>query len=273
MSEWKLAPKDWPATVDCIQSVLNHSPLERLGYRSEKKNVFRTPLEVFTGIIPLRPLIRAVPPADYPKAKSNEEIEVRKLIGIEQLQPALDAMHKEVSSMVSSSRKKGILRHNNKTNVSEANIELGDFVLVRRAQKKGHKLRFVWTGPRRVVKALSRLVFEVESLANKKLETVHSRRLMKYRSQMDGAEVSPQLLAHATHSETTYQDIDEIQDIKSEKNSFVVLVKWQGLPDELDYTWEPIQNMAEDVPDLLAEFLNSPGKQALKNRAKSAAQL
>ncbi len=34
LAEWRLAAQDWPTLTECIQSVLNHSPLKRLGLRS-----------------------------------------------------------------------------------------------------------------------------------------------------------------------------------------------------------------------------------------------
>lgn len=34
-SEWKLSEKDWPAITECVQSVLNHAPLLRLGLRNK----------------------------------------------------------------------------------------------------------------------------------------------------------------------------------------------------------------------------------------------
>lgn len=49
-SEWKLAPRDWPEVTECVQSVLNHAPLRRLGLHGRNvSGVYRTPAEVFTS--------------------------------------------------------------------------------------------------------------------------------------------------------------------------------------------------------------------------------
>ena len=49
---WRLSVNEWPAVVERIQNVLNHSPLRRSGLQdSETPGVSRTPLEVFTGNI------------------------------------------------------------------------------------------------------------------------------------------------------------------------------------------------------------------------------
>ena len=61
-SEWGLAAREWPAVVETVQSILNNAPLKRLGLREKNKpGVYRTPQEVFTGNVPVRPLMRALP--------------------------------------------------------------------------------------------------------------------------------------------------------------------------------------------------------------------
>lgn len=51
-SELKFAPQDWPTVIGRIQSGLNEAPLKRLG--SKGAGVYRSPLEVMTGITPKR---------------------------------------------------------------------------------------------------------------------------------------------------------------------------------------------------------------------------
>ena len=77
-SEWKLAPKDWPATTESLQSVLNHAPLRRLGLRNKEiPGVYRCALEVFTGHLPDRPLMRALPMTTYKKPNLNARYKSR----------------------------------------------------------------------------------------------------------------------------------------------------------------------------------------------------
>lgn len=52
--------------IESAQSLLNHSPLKRLGERTNTvQGVFRTPLEIFTDIRPRRTLIRPLPPSKH----------------------------------------------------------------------------------------------------------------------------------------------------------------------------------------------------------------
>lgn len=206
-SEWKLAPRDWPAVVESVQSVLNQSPLRRLGLRDKnKKDVYRTPLEVFTGQLPGRPLLRALPFEKYKNAQTEDIARAAQLMHIDALQSSLEVFHKEVKLEATKSRKRMIDRHNRQTKVQAVNFQVGDFVLVRRATKKGHKLEFRWTGPRHIVFVKSYLVFTVENLLTSKREAIHARRLLLYRADMDGKAIDDKLIRAAEHTEAAYED-------------------------------------------------------------------
>lgn len=60
---------------------------------------------------------------------------------------------------------------------------------MRRAQAGGHKLQFVWQGPRRIAQVKSDWVYEVENIIIVKKILVHARRLNLYRQDMDGKEI------------------------------------------------------------------------------------
>lgn len=142
-SEWKLAPKDWPAVVESVQSILNHAPLKRLGLRDkDKPGVYRSPLEVFTGHLPTRPLHRALPFDKYKSAKTEDEVRARQLLDVDNMQQALQDLHRDVYARANASRKRQVATHNRRTNIQPVNFTVGDFVLVRRAVSSGHKLSF-----------------------------------------------------------------------------------------------------------------------------------
>lgn len=201
LQEFRLSPRDWPAVTECVQSVINHSPLRRLGLRDhDTPSVYRTPLEVFTSHRPTRPLLAALPIKLYHTVPNLQEARARQLIEVERTQEALCHMHRDVLGLVSKSRARAVAKHNPKTNVQSANFETGDFVLVRRAQKKGHKLQFIWRGLRRVVAVKSDWVYEVEDLILREKETVQARRLTLYRTGLDGSTLDPILLRYAEHT-------------------------------------------------------------------------
>jgi len=70
LREWKLSPREWPSVYEAVQSVINHAPSRTFGLRDKNvPGVYRTPLEVFTGHKPVRPLIRALPIQKYKDAR------------------------------------------------------------------------------------------------------------------------------------------------------------------------------------------------------------
>lgn len=55
-----------------------------------------------------------------------------------------------------------------KTNLIATNFQVRDFVVVRRAHNKGHKMIFRFLGPRRVTRVLREEVYEVPVSLNDK---------------------------------------------------------------------------------------------------------
>lgn len=188
-------------------------------------------------------------------------------IQVEKLQDALAELHKDVLQRIYSARQRSVEAHNRRTNVQPVNIYEGDFVLVRQVKPGAHKLAFRWIGPRRIFQARSELVFEVEDLLQGKREVVHSRRLLLYRSDLDGTVISADLVRAASNAERSYQVIHHLISIREANSEFPIQVEWEGLPDEVDFTEEPAKNLAQDVPRLLDTFLNSPGHHFIKERA------
>ena len=253
--------------------MLNHAPSKNLGLRDSKQpGVYRTALEVFTGHKPVRPLLRAIPKHAYEMCRTEDEIRARQLIGVDTLQEALREMHRNTAATLNTARGKKVERHNRMTNISRASyigatFHIGDFVLVRRPQPKGHKLQFLWRGPRRVTSVKSEWVYQVEPLDGGKAELVHARRLTLYRSDMDGCEPEPALLAAAKHSEVVVEMAKRIRDIRRKDNSFEFMIEWEGLPDSVDMTWEPLETVKEDLPGILQDYLYTANKRELNHQA------
>lgn len=214
-SEWALSSKDWPNVVECVQSVINHAPLVRLGLRDpEVKGVYRTPLEAFTGHIPVRPLLRAMLLAEYPEAVAESELIARRALGTANLQQALESMHRDLEGLTSASRRRKSLAHDKRTGVQSQRLEIGDFVLVRRTRQADHKLQFCWQGPRRLKEALSSWTYKVEDMLTGKQVIVHARRLLRYRADMDGTIVSSKLLQASEALNTNYQIATALRGIR-----------------------------------------------------------
>eukprot|EP00737_Agarophyton_chilense_P005079 gb/GEZJ01007109.1/.p2 GENE.gb/GEZJ01007109.1/~~gb/GEZJ01007109.1/.p2 ORF type:complete len:100 (-),score=10.63 gb/GEZJ01007109.1/:56-355(-) len=97
--------------------------------------------------------------------------------------------------------------------------------------------------------------------------------MILYRSDIQDQVVDPELLQYAEHSETTYQTAEALKDIRRHGTTFEILVKWQGLPDHIDRTWEAIETIHQDLPDLLEDFLCTSQARKLKTEAQKLCKL
>lgn len=187
LHKFRLSPKDWPAVTKCVQRILNQAALKPLELRGKDPGVYRTPLEVFTGHRPFRPLLEALPMDRYKSIPTITEVRARPLVDIEWTQEALDSMHRDVEINVSARRQRA--------NVRAVSFSIGDFVLIGKAHNKWHKLQW-WRGPRQIVECKSVWVFEVRDLVKGKREIVHARRINFYRSALENQEMDPNLLSY-----------------------------------------------------------------------------
>ena len=124
---------------------------------------------------------------------SFDEVRGRQLVNIDATQAALQGMLRDVKQHSESSRKRKGEEHNRKSNAKPVNLHAGDFVLVRRAVSKGHKLQFIWAGRLRIVSVKLDLVYEVEDFLDSKRATVHARRLQLYSADMEGKAMNSKL--------------------------------------------------------------------------------
>jgi len=159
--------------------------LKRLG--SKGNGTQRSPLEVMTGIEPNRKTFSNMRIGTKRfKEKSLTKARLMQVLEINVLQEAFDKMHKTTAEKVKKNRERKIQDHNKKTNIVSHRFNIGDFVLIRRPQDKGHKLSCRWIGPRRITKVLGDLVYETENMVTGKHETVHAARIISYRASAEG---------------------------------------------------------------------------------------
>lgn len=110
----------------------------------------------------------------------------------------------------------------------------------------GAKLALRWRGPRRVPKALSDYVYQIEDLHNGATEEIHTSwlKFYHYRS-LDTEAILAQLIA----SETGMPVARLMQMVRTE-DGLKVQVRWKGLRAG-EYRLEPLHRIFEDVPVML----------------------
>ncbi len=155
--------------IGCITTALNEAPIKRLV--GDDHGGYRCPVQVMTGSKPTRSLLRPKLEIKVKYAKPLEQIRVCQIMEINKIHSALDGMHKTVAEPTKRNRKEHIKNCNRQTNIQEPCFTVGDLVLVRRAQDKGHKLSFSWIDPRRVTAVICELVYDVTgAIDNKRSE-------------------------------------------------------------------------------------------------------
>lgn len=142
-------------------------------------------------------------------------------------------------------------------------------MLVRRAQKSGHKLTFRWRGPRRIARVIHPVVYEVEDLVDGNVEQVHASRLLLYKESAVGKEASGKLKGYALHTEASYETIEDLLELGEDSSGVYVRIRWAGLPDEKDFTWQEVGQLSEDAPEMLEEFLGTCRDKTLVIKART----
>ena len=98
-------------------------------------------------------------------------------------------------------------------------------------------------------------VFEVSDLHHTEKHIVHAQRLRFYSDST--LNVTEELLTYVQNSADVYQ-VDRLLDIRPSERSYDVLVHWLGFS-EKERSWEPIEQLYEDVPLTLQNFLEQKG--------------
>lgn len=128
----------------------------------------------------------------------------------------------------------------------------GDYVLVAPNEfPVGEKLSLRWRGTRRIVKAISEYVFQIEDLRNRQLEDVHGTRLKYFRDSALDTEAN---MDHAIASETGMSVQRLMRLVDTEEGGLMLKIRGRRLPDSED-TLEPVSKIYEDVSQLLKKLL------------------
>lgn len=75
------------------------------------------------------------------------------------MQDSLNGIQKDVKSRPNAAWARKVIMKNYKSSLIWANLELSDYVLDVQAQRKGHKLQCIWSGPRKILSVNIRLLF------------------------------------------------------------------------------------------------------------------
>ena len=261
-TELRVPETEWPTVVPALQSIINNSPSRRLSGMS--------PIKVQTGMNPGNPLSIALTVAESTGVQSLDEARLMQTLSITDLQNSMDSMHRYVAPILDATRLAAVERHNRKTHMRPYNPTRGDFVVVTRMHGPRTKMSANWVGPRRITDILSDFTVEVEHLLSQKKEIVHICRVKHYCDADVGNIVAMRELAE--FSDRIWHSVDNIKDIREHNSTFEAFVSWKGLTSHGD-SWEPLENMLEDVHRKVKTCFEKRRSTPLLNRARQSIQL
>lgn len=101
-----------------------------------------------TRICPFRPILQIfLSIVNLFQAKTLTSTRGKQVVKINYIQRSLEYLHKEVSVSSQARLDRSIEAHSQATNIHTLSFSVGDFVFVRRATDRGHKLQFRFCGP------------------------------------------------------------------------------------------------------------------------------
>lgn len=235
----RMLPEDkWPALLPVVQSVLNSTPTPTLGGYAPIQVMTRrklsSPLDVI--FLPEEGEVGVVP-------VSTEAIRAK----VEALREHLYHVHKKVTQAMLTQRR-GAPRGGERS----VDFDVGDFVLYALpGATVRDKTRPLWFGPARVTAQQGPLVFTVQDIVTEQSRTVHATYLKRYSDK--SLVVNDELRRFAAHGGLGF-DIEVLTGHRQQGRSWQVLVKWDGYEEP---TWEPLDRLAADVPEMLRKYTNS----------------
>ena len=233
LSEAQIGSENWPYLMPIVQHAINHARTER--------NDGLAPITVLLGQDPESPLDQIL----LPEVKEYRKVDVQK--HVRRLRADLEMIHKKVVKK-RDKRRKSNQRQNTGRDVQ---FIAGDWVLVAKVRRlPGDKLEATWKGPMRVIKHCSKYVYEIENPLTQERVQRHVQRLRIY-AEAD-LELTNMLKDHRQHAEQRLE-VEAIRELRYEEvtKQLELKVQWRGL----EATWEPAQQIVEDVPQLVKRFL------------------
>jgi hypothetical protein len=136
---------------------------------------------------------------------------------------------------------------------NRANFDKGDYVMfATRRIGPSRRSKPCWTGPYKVVECLSDWEFKIQHLVTNEKFSAHSSRL-KYYYDKD-LNVTADLKYQITDDEMRYR-VSKFLDHRIKEGEFELLTLWEGF-DEEDSTWEPLNILNEDIPNMCQNYLS-----------------
>ena len=238
ISETKRAPETWPLLLPMVNSAINQSPSSAIGGHA--------PISAFTGRTPANPLdvVFASEPTEVLRPLSSTEVSTR-----------IVALQNALSDITTAVREVTPRDHPTRPGETPVDFDVGDYVLVAVARRttRRDKTAPLWMGPGLVVAAHNERSFVVQDLVNGASSVVHAEHLRRY---ADSSLIITDQLRSFVAAQAIITRVDAITNHQRTDGNWRLLVKWFGFTDE-ESTWEPLDSLYEDVPELVRRYVKA----------------
>lgn len=259
LGELKLCLQDWTSITAIITSVLIEADHERLCKNADGSS--SSSLQVMTVILPRSAIIQVMTGQTSTRGAlmEIERTEAERIAQVTTLQKSLNNVYKNVAMRIDIRRQRAIDAQKTATNIITPNFFAEDFFLVFKATRPNHKLSFRWSGPRKLVAVTSSAVCVVEDLSIRKKETIHVTRMKKCDGLIDGQDVPEDVLDPANLTAAKYKVMSKIVDMEHNDDGYWLRLEWDSLPERY-FTWARIEDMHEDIPVMVVDYLRATKK-------------
>ena len=238
--------RNWPFWVPAVQECLNK--VMRVSSRGNK-----TPMQLLTGLVPEGAIAHI--------AWLGIRAEIGDPVPSEEIERHMQGLHEGLEGLwrdaVTAQNKRRRGRKPKRATLPQFNV--GDTVLVAKAVRHS-KLDMTWTGPHEVVGAVNPFVYRVRPCVpdqgKRKPATVHVVRMRRFANAPLGAQADATAIERAALHDYPNNFVQQLLDHKMDGSTFKMKVRWLGF-DRTHDSWEPLASLAEDVPDLVEEYLYS----------------
>ena len=265
-SEFRLSIDEWDLVLPLVEFTLNAKWRDVLAGRSA--------LEVMNGQKTANPVNLAVWAGVRMKnARKFSTTTTRVEQHCACLEISLARLH-EAARDVQEARDRRRATRNQRTHSQE--FAVGDYVMVKAEDTqanpiRGHKAMVHWQGPYEVTAAISATKYQVRLLGEDKQSTVHWQKMRR----LAGPEmqIDEEITATALHDRHQFR-VEQFDDWIMEGDEADLLVRWQNHGVE-ERTWESLQQLYEDVPEMVTKYVEQVGDPELElalNKCRAAVQ-
>ena len=236
--------KNWPRWVPAIQESLNK--VLRVSSRGNK-----TPMQLLTGLTPEGAVAHI--------AWLGVDAVIGEPVPSEVLEQNMQGLHDALEGLwrdavvAQAKRRRG--RKPKRATLPQFSV--GDTVLVAKGVRHS-KLDMTWTGPHEVVGAVNPFVYEVRPCVpeqgKRKPAVVHVVRMRRFANAPLGTPADAREIEKAALHDYPNNFVQQLLDHRMDNDGLKIKVRWLGF-DATHDSWEPLAGLAQDVPELVEEYL------------------